>query len=488
MILAVAAAGLGAASGSAWAQPVLPQFAFPGEGVALQETPRFIGSGVELADVSGDGLLDIVVSDNFGQFSYTHEFNVLINNGDGTFAPAVSSSVETEGNEFSNLALALGDLNGDGRADLVTTRLSVFTPPDGNRPNIAVLFGQADGRFTGQANLANSTTDRFMRRARGRNVALGDMNGDGHLDIVSPASSSSFSVVPGNGDGTFGAPIQSGTGFSEITTLGDIDGDGDPDAIGVWNSGSDNRVEVTISVNRNDGDGSFTPAPSFTLDARLNALITGQARAFLTDLTGDGLADYLLFGERGSQSGAGGLYVLRSDGDGTFTQIFRETRSQDGMNTGTIVVADFDGDGDVDIAKVPNVGEVGEILVNDGAGGFAVTTPLQADLSYLVTAAAGNVVGSALPDIVLYDDPPESTPTRLRVMENLTPLAPPPCPADFDGSGSVSSADITSFLSAWFADLTSGTLTADFNQSGSTTSADITAFLGAWFAAIADGC
>ncbi|MBC7835277.1 MAG: hypothetical protein H7Y88_09290 [Phycisphaerales bacterium] len=62
------------------------------------------------------------------------------------------------------------------------------------------------------------------------------------------------------------------------------------------------------------------------------------------------------------------------------------------------------------------------------------------------------------------------------------------CDADFNCDSVVTSADITSFLSAWFADLTNGTTIADFNQSGGTTSADITAFLAAWFLAIQGGC
>ncbi|MBC7833606.1 MAG: choice-of-anchor J domain-containing protein [Phycisphaerales bacterium] len=71
----------------------------------------------------------------------------------------------------------------------------------------------------------------------------------------------------------------------------------------------------------------------------------------------------------------------------------------------------------------------------------------------------------------------------------VTPgFSSPPCPADFNHDGSATSADITSFLSAWFGDLSGGTLTADFNLDGATSSADITAFLGAWFAALAGGC
>ncbi|MBC7835266.1 MAG: hypothetical protein H7Y88_09230 [Phycisphaerales bacterium] len=62
-----------------------------------------------------------------------------------------------------------------------------------------------------------------------------------------------------------------------------------------------------------------------------------------------------------------------------------------------------------------------------------------------------------------------------------------PCAADWNNSGAVTSADITAFLSDWFADLAGGTSIADFNHSGATTSADITSFLSAWFAALAGG-
>ncbi|MBC7835492.1 MAG: immunoglobulin domain-containing protein [Phycisphaerales bacterium] len=62
-----------------------------------------------------------------------------------------------------------------------------------------------------------------------------------------------------------------------------------------------------------------------------------------------------------------------------------------------------------------------------------------------------------------------------------------PCPADFNNSGSVTSADITAFLSAWFSDLTNGTLLADMNNDNMVTSADITTFLAVWFGAIGGG-
>ncbi|HYE02105.1 MAG TPA: CAP domain-containing protein [Phycisphaerales bacterium] len=62
------------------------------------------------------------------------------------------------------------------------------------------------------------------------------------------------------------------------------------------------------------------------------------------------------------------------------------------------------------------------------------------------------------------------------------------CPADFNGSGTATTSDITAFLGAWFGDLAGGTVVADFDLSGTVTSADISAFLGAWFGALAGGC
>ncbi|HYE03437.1 MAG TPA: vanadium-dependent haloperoxidase [Phycisphaerales bacterium] len=62
------------------------------------------------------------------------------------------------------------------------------------------------------------------------------------------------------------------------------------------------------------------------------------------------------------------------------------------------------------------------------------------------------------------------------------------CPADFNNNNAVNTSDISSFLSAWFTDLSTGTDEADFNASGATNTSDVTAFLSAWFAALAGGC
>jgi hypothetical protein len=444
-----------------------PQFsASPHQASLIGE--RFIGSGIALADVTGDGRLDVVVSDNTYQQPYTHQFSVLANLGGGQFASPVISMPATEGNDLSNLALALGDLNEDGRADLVTSRLSLFYPPDGNRPNLAVMFGNADGSFSGQVNLANSTTDRFMRVARGKNVAVADMNNDGNLDIVSVASNNSYSVIPGNGNGTFQPPIQSGAGYAEIMALGDLDADGDLDVAGFWWDNSNSRPDTFINTNLNNGQGVLTPGPSLTLGARING---GHCMALVRDLNGDNKADLAFFGERGAESGAGGIYLYAGDGTGAFpTVLFRETRAEDNLDTSTCLLDDFDGDGDQDLLKYPVPGRTGEVRLNNGAGDFSNTVPLTAGTVQEWTGASGDLLGHGLPDLAFYQMLDGSNTPTIQVLENVTPTAGPSCDSiDFNGDGLFpDNADLEDFFSVFGGGACStGTCgDVDFNNDG----------------------
>lgn len=426
--------------------PTAPTFAFPTAGTPFPVADRFI-KRIEIADVNGDGKLDVVSSDNVDVPSFLHFFNVFLNNGDGTLAPPVQSQVETEGNDLFDAAIALGDLNEDGRADLVTTRLSKFTPPQGNRPNIAVLFGAPDGHFVNQINIANSSTDVFMRTQSGRAIALADMNGDTHLDIVSAASNGptgNMSVLLGNGNGTFQLPIQSGNGSPHgATVTGDLDGDGDLDVVTYTDIGSQDHANSAVFVDLNNGSGTLTGVNSFTVDAREDS-INIEARAFLKDLDADGKADLILFGDRGQQTGAGGIYIRKSLGSGQFTQVFHETRAQDANRTFTILLDDYDGDGDFDLAKVPNPGQVGEVLLNNGG----LANPVRVNIGPWDSdgvAATGNLAGNQLPDIALYDD--SYTNPRIRIAINTSPA--PIAVGDFNSDGQVGPADLAQLLAHW---------------------------------------
>ncbi|HYE02023.1 MAG TPA: Ig-like domain-containing protein [Phycisphaerales bacterium] len=116
----------------------------------------------------------------------------------------------------------------------------------------------------------------------------------------------------------------------------------------------------------------------------------------------------------------------------------------------------------------------GSELVDGGAVSGATTQTL-----HLVPAALADD-GDSFSCVVV-------NPCGSVTSSSATLTVTPPCPADWNGSGTVTSADITAFLNDWFTDLSGGTTVADFNNSGVTSSADISAFLAAWFQAVAAG-
>ncbi len=147
--------------------------------------------GVALEDVDRDGDLDCAAGNQ-----------LLLNDGHGNLTVSCNALVQNP-NEASKSGRAFGDLNGDGWPDLVLG--------DGS-----ILLNDKHGSF--------SLAGRVSFTAA--NVALGDIDKDGRLDIV---TSSPIQVFRGNGDGTFSGPVQTlqtGTAFWHDLALGDADGDG----------------------------------------------------------------------------------------------------------------------------------------------------------------------------------------------------------------------------------------------------------------------
>jgi hypothetical protein len=173
---------------------------------AVASGPSFVAIG----DLNGDGKADLVVS-QFGDFYGNNAgVSVLLGNGDGTFQPA---QVFAAG--IPSLAVVVADFNGDGKPDLALA--------NGYGGGVHVLLGNGDGTF-GVAQEVEPLPFRSVDQ-----LAVGDFNGDGKPDLVT--ASDWTRVLLGNGDGTFGVAQAVGPqdDIEGQVTVGDFNGDGKPD-------------------------------------------------------------------------------------------------------------------------------------------------------------------------------------------------------------------------------------------------------------------
>jgi hypothetical protein len=169
---------------------------------AVTYSQTFGVAAVAAADVDGDGKLDLLLATNCGTGgSYMGCVGVLSGKGDGTFATALTYS----SGGYSPGAIAVGDVNGDGKADLVVAHCGTVSGCGAG--NVGVLLGNGNGTFA--AGVVYGSAGIYPD-----GVVIGDVNGDGKPDLIVANSSTSFSVnagdlgvLLGNGDGTFQAAV-----------------------------------------------------------------------------------------------------------------------------------------------------------------------------------------------------------------------------------------------------------------------------------------
>jgi hypothetical protein len=198
-------------------------------------------------------------------------------------------------------------------------------------------------------------------------LALGDVDGDGNLDVLTAnPSNGTVSVRLGTGQGYFAAPatgaeVAAGTSPNDLA-LGDIDSDGDLDLmVAHTNFNMDFDADPTLKIRLNDGAGHFAP-PATGADVLAGQVARGLA---LGDIDGDGDLDAVA-------ASGDELSVRLNDGTGRFTAPATGAQVPTSLNNAQVVLGDVDADGDLDVLTVNRRSSSAiSVRLNDGLGHFA---------------------------------------------------------------------------------------------------------------------
>lgn len=302
----------------------------------LNRSTALVG-GVAVADINADGKPDIITG-VFGQIL------ILLGNGDGTFAPAVAYSLGTNTNPVGILVV---DVSGDGQPDIVVA--------DHYTNSVRILLGNQNGTF-GSVVAYTAGTSSYIG-----GLVVADVNADGQLDVLTiDATKFAVQILLGKGGGTFETATSYSTGADSWPTslaVGDVNGDGKLDVVTANENSFDKDGAVGVLL----GSSTGTFAPVITYSTGPSSKPTSIA---LADVTGDGKLDIVMASNRNDYLVS--VLVLKGTGDGAF-QIDRFYSS--GLLTSIskgasgVIIADVSGDGKPDIITANHAaGSVGVLL------------------------------------------------------------------------------------------------------------------------------
>ena len=294
-------------------------------------------------DVDGDNDNDLIIVGSASQ--------LYLNDGQGNFIEAINSPFYN----ITNGSMAFSDVDNDNDNDVLITGL------DGSSNLIAKLYLN-----DGQGNFVETLNNPFQGVAYGR-IVFADVDGDGDQDVLISGSafgpsSNDSKLYLNDGQGNFiekeNTPFlgaeENAVGFS------DVDGDGDVDVI-ITGRG------ILTKMFLNDGQGNFTENPNTQFPRFTNGSVS------FSDVDNDNDEDLILSGSLGNSSNTS-TKLYTNDGQGNFTEILDTPFI--GIDRGSIVFSDIDGDNDDDVILTGQLKDdlfedrVSKIYINDGQGVF----------------------------------------------------------------------------------------------------------------------
>jgi VCBS repeat protein len=292
---------------------------------------------VAIADFNRDGRPDVVFSNNHDRETTV---SILLGNGDGTLG-----GQRDFGADWSPYALAIADVNADGRWDIAVTNVG-----DGDyHPNsVSILLGDGYGNFSKSANLSVREVPNAL--------AIGDLDADGRLDLaVTCAYEHSVAILLGNGNGTFGTPEYALRGWATELAIADMNRDGRPDVLTGDSGTYPTFGDAALSVLLGSGDGTLQAKRDFQ---------TGSIPYDIqvSDLNGDDVPDAVV-----AKAITSTVSVHVGSGDGTLRP---RTDLVTGGSPYSVAVDDLNGDGRKDLAVAKTASNTVAVMLGNGNGTF----------------------------------------------------------------------------------------------------------------------
>ncbi|MFC5282753.1 T9SS type A sorting domain-containing protein [Pedobacter alpinus] len=344
-----------------------------------------------ITDLDGDGKLDLAVTNitstvNVSVFRNTATSGILNAN---SFAAPVDFVL----NNNTPRAVVSGDLDGDGKPDLVVVSESTF------QSSFSILRNTSTaGSFTSSSFapvVFVSTTVPSL------SATIGDVDGDGKLDLITANNANSnvsvYRNTSTNGNITFAAPVNFGTGQTpQQIVIGDLDGDGKLDLVTVNNASENITVLANIST---IGNVSFAIGVNYTTLSRPETVA-------IADFDGDTKPD-LVVGNRDFRSS-----VFRNNS--TVGSINFANKVDFSMTTrlNSTVAGDLNGDAKPDYVSVGSLNLYSQILVSSNVSSPPAITNVSSTI-----ANGSYVVGAQIPISITFNEPVNVTGTPQLTLE-----------------------------------------------------------------------